>query len=523
MWTPISRLHTNGDDGNVKPNAPVSQTNLHGPPGTGKTTLLTQLFIDAAQVYGPRRVGAVTYTRAAAQELKERVAKALGLRTDYATLNRELPYVGTIHALCFKMLGLSKARIAGEHLAEFCASVSIDMPEGYRETNPEYAEAYWWGDQISALEADTLFRTVGMAAHMMISVEEAFERTPLRGQMVSDVGRIKHLVAEYAMWKRENDYLDFEDLLVEGARVPLPVKMLMLDEAQDSSALMFACVDGWAHSGTVKRYVVAGDEFQAIYSYMGGAPELFMRQPGKHRHLPVSHRLSPAAADFAVKVLQAGGWNRALEFYRGEGGEGVGDGSTFYLARTHALATMFETDLQQQGTPYGYLRGLSPLESKAGDAYRAMLRLESEGMIEGPQLKAVIERLPRGFVPYGLVAKVARMRGPTGWPSEMPQPPAETRKYLPYSDYFNRVISQHGEQAMFKKPLVRCGTVHGSKGREADVVYLADSWARLPAKAMMADEEGQRSEALVAYVSCTRHRKELHLVDGFPGVPYQFP
>lgn len=421
------------------------------------------------------------------------------------------------------MLGLNKNHVAGEHLADFCSSVSIDMPEGYRETNPDYADPFWWGDQLSALEADVLFRTVGMAAHMMISVEEAFGRTPMRGQMVTDVGRIKHLADEYATWKRENEYLDFEDMIREGAKVPLPVKMLMLDEAQDSSALMFSCVDAWAHSGSVRRYIVAGDEFQAIYSYMGGAPELFMNQPGKHRHLPISHRLSAASAEYAVKVLQNGGWSGALDYYKGEGGEGVGDGSTAYLARTHALATMFEHDLQQQGTPYGYLRGLSPLESKAGDAYRAMLRLESEGMIEGPQLKTVVERLPRGFVPYGLTARVGRMRGPTGWPEEMPKSSAETRRYLPHSDYFERVIAQHGEQALFKKPVVRTGTVHGSKGKEFDTVYLADSWARLPAKSMMQDEEGQRSESLVAYVACSRHRKDLHVISGFPGVPYPLP
>ena len=74
---------------------------LYGPPGTGKTRALTDLALRAARAFGPERIAAVTFTRTAASELKERIAAGLGLVLPEAPqprrryLNQTLPWVGT--------------------------------------------------------------------------------------------------------------------------------------------------------------------------------------------------------------------------------------------------------------------------------------------------------------------------------------------------------------------------------------------------------------------------------------------
>ena len=497
-------------------------TKILGPPGAGKTTRLTALFIAAAERYGPERIAAVTYTRAAANELRERVAKALGIKADWRTLNRQMPYVGTIHSLAYRALGLSRANVANERLSEFCSSVGIEMPD-YVPTDPEYAEGFWWGEGMSRLESEALFRTIGAARHQMITLDEAFEQVPLQMRIVTDLARIHYLAAEYTMWKYENKLLDFEDILQEGAKVPLPVRMLVLDEAQDCSKLMMQTVGAWADGQTVRRFYAAGDPYQAIYRFQGASPDLFLNMPGEWAHLKRSHRMGPAGVAYAKDILNRGGFPGALDFFEGHGGLPI-DGSVFYLARTHNLVSQFEDELRSAGTPYVSLRGRSsPWQSKAGDAYRAVLDLETIGVIPVTGLKAIADSLPSGYLPYGVKAEIGRMRGEVGWPDFMGSELARAKTYIQNAAYFEKVVTIHGMQAMFKRPKVGVSTIHGAKGREADTVYLADSWARLPARTLAQSEEGRQAESCVAYVGATRHRVELHLVPGMDGVPYPFP
>src|SRR5215831_14108998 len=83
---------------------------IYGPPGTGKTRRLTELAIRAAYLYGPKRVCALTFTRAGAEELRGRIAASLGLNPPSDEWSRRkyyaahLPWVGTIHSLCYRLI-----------------------------------------------------------------------------------------------------------------------------------------------------------------------------------------------------------------------------------------------------------------------------------------------------------------------------------------------------------------------------------------------------------------------------------
>ena len=258
-------------------------------------------------------------------------------------------------------------------------------------------------------------------------------------------------------------------------------------------------------------------------SWSGASPEVFQNQTGEWVRLKKSHRLTDQAAQYAKQVLASGGWGDVLSFWSGGASGEETDGTTAYLARTHSLTAHFEADLQNSGTPYLTLRGYSPWSSKSGDAYRALLKLEIEGFVDAGGVKEVVKHLPTGYVPSALTAPLSRMQGPMPWPSDFTLTVQEAKRLLPNAPYFNQVERQYGPQGMFRQPKHFVGTIHAAKGKQWQDVYLADSWAFLPAKKAALSDEGARNEACVAFVGVSRHQRKLELVDGFPGYRYPFP
>ena len=503
--------------------AQLKRTNVSAPPGSGKTRLATRLAVAAALRDGPQSVAAVTYTKAAALELQERMALALGIKDhSQRNLSRQIPYVGTLHSLAYRLLHIGKGQVAGEHLADFCGYVNIPPPRD-RYASVDDLEGLWWGGlDASSTEIDSLLRVLASMRHTGRSIEDAYERIPMARQLVTNPGRMAWLAQEYNLWKHEHDYLDFEDMLEQGCTVPIPCKTIINDEVQDQSLLMWRVVNAWAEGGRCEHFWALGDGFQSLYQWAGASPDLFFSQPGEWFHLPVSHRLGNDSAQYARAILQRAGYESVPE-WRGVGGQPV-DGTTFYLARTHALVGLFEGELQRDGTPYKSLRGSSPWSSRAGQAFRACRLVERTGWVmPADALKNVVKqiRLP---LPRRAKAAVEGMGGEVSWPEELfgGLTPTKAADYFQHSDYFQRVEAVHGAEAIFEKPKISVSTIHGAKGREADRVILADSWAQLPAR-MLANEEGRLAEACVAYVACTRHRASLEIKDDFPGHLYPLP
>lgn len=499
------------------------KTNLHGGPGTGKTARVIDVLESQAQAYGLNRVCAITYSRAGGDEIRQRLADRLGIRADKRSLDRLAPFIGTVHSVAYRLLGMHGNQMANERMSEFCVSMSMEAPSE-KGFDPQWLDAlYFVSEAPTTTEADTLLRTLSMARNCEISFSAAFERLPIASQVKTDVVRLSWLADQYLLWKKEMELLDYEDLLEQAAMVPLPVRFLVLDEAQDSSPLLWRCVSAWADSPDCKRFLAAGDPYQAIHQWAGASPELFLNRPGEWKRLRRSHRLTPPAALYARQVLDQGGWGDVLSFWRGVSDGEETDGTTAYLARTHTLSSMFESELMGKGEPYVALRGISPWTSKAGDAYRALVQLDAEGLIRADQLKGVAKQLPNGFLPYGLAAKIERMSGLASWPEELTVGVRDAMRYLPQYDYFSRVERLHGTRALFKQPKTFVGTIHGAKGKQFQDVYLADSWARLPARSLVMDEGARRSEACVAFVGTSRQQRHLEIVPGLPGTPYSFP
>lgn len=104
-------------------------------------------------------------------------------------------------------------------------------------------------------------------------------------------------------WKAKSGRLDFTDLieraLNETTEPPTSPEIMMLDEAQDLSALEFALARKWAES--CEQIVVVGDPLQNLFSWRGTDPEAMLAgELASERVLSQSYRVPAAVHEYAM-------------------------------------------------------------------------------------------------------------------------------------------------------------------------------------------------------------------------------
>lgn len=501
--------------------------NVQGGPGTGKTTHLIGLYTKACEMagVGPERTLAVTFTRAASDELRQRCAQALGIDGQPWVLRRRLPFVGTIHSLCLRLSGLDHDKLVNKQ-----ALVAFDSRLKDFKV-PDLEEMETWAYDVPNFDAEDIEAALYLRAaalHRMIPYEDTWDLLPEELASRLSPPTVFHLIQKYEDWKREVGRFDFEDLLLMGQVLKPPVKVVLADECQDNSPLLWSVVNSWGNQPTVASFICAGDAWQALYSFAGGDPSLFSDREGAWQVIKQTHRFNNESADYARKILRPV-FGRDTNFELLSDWEGVGptgeDPSQFWLARTNALVQAKAAQLQDAGVPYLSMRGRSPLQSKAAEAYKAILRTEEGNMLSKEDLlnisgeapnKAASERfirsLPHGYYGFGTLTAATGLS------------PQAIKAQLRNVDYFSRIVHRFGADGILKQPNLRIGTIHSAKGKEAGSVVVCSNWATRPARDL-ASYGGRRAEACAAYVASSRHKYSLRFdpMSDERGGPYPFP
>lgn len=231
-------------------------------PGSGKTHTLTERIASlvAREVTSPERILVITFTKAAALEMKERFMRRIG---------GESPVVfGTFHSVFYQILRqevsyreyrLMDARMKAQILREVFVSCKMDV---------ENEEA------LSVME-----REVSFLKNTMCSPTE-FSSAYFRD------GQIARLFEFYEARKHAYHLFDFDDLLTETytlfqedpqvlARWQKRFSYLLLDEVQDMNALQFAIVQLLAQPH--ENIFAVGDDDQSIYAFRGSDPSIMLR------------------------------------------------------------------------------------------------------------------------------------------------------------------------------------------------------------------------------------------------------
>ena len=230
-------------------------------PGSGKTRVITHRIAYLVREYGisPYNILAMTFTNKAAKEMRERLDRLVGSRSDSLT-------VGTFHAFCAKLL-----RWDGHHLglaSNYSIYDSDDQATIIKqsmelaEVDPKRVPPRAVSSVISKAKSQ-LWDALAFAKNAQ-NTDDYFEETTAR------------IYRHYEELLTRNNALDFDDLLMKAVQLleAFPevkkkyqdrYQYIMVDEFQDTNIAQYrlARLLGEGH----QNICVVGDPDQSIYSW----------------------------------------------------------------------------------------------------------------------------------------------------------------------------------------------------------------------------------------------------------------
>jgi DNA helicase-2/ATP-dependent DNA helicase PcrA len=474
---------------------------LYGPPGTGKTRRLLKLIDEFMQENSTARVLFCSHTRAAAQEAISRWPPANAHRID----------IQTLHSVCFRALKLSKAQtVDRDKLESFGHGYGIDMSDD--GLGPEFLQV------------------LSLANAKRLSPEEGYERSGRPGT----VSHFLSFANSYVSWKSQYGYIDFDDMLLLGAKKlrknVVDYGLVVIDEAQDLSPLHWEVIYSMIALLPGVRFLVAGDDDQTLYSFSGadpaGMPNFSNKTDAESIVLSQSYRITKQVYDVAQAIIDRVRQRVPKEYAPRTGLDGRPAQGKYevwpnmdYLQidRTRDTLLMYndrfvrsevEPLLQENGISYKALNGYpSPLDSRAGRALRVIKTHDFDEILARDEFRTAVrnglsangQRAWDSVNPYELLTRINR--GDWSILSVRPQ----------NIDYLRAVNYSEPQN-------LRISTIHGSKGLQADDVHVILSLS--PSAWQEAAVEPDHLHRLM-YVAVTRAKENLFLYDGENG--YELP
>ncbi|WP_135664007.1 UvrD-helicase domain-containing protein [Halorhabdus rudnickae] len=505
-------------------------TRLFGGPGSGKTTALldrVEALLEDDDV-DVRDVLVVSYTRAAAAEVRERLAERLDVSPRSLKGN-----VCTMHAKAYELLNLSRGDVVGESdKQEFCEEYGVEYEDQYESGGRRTARSTTIGNKIIATSQwlqrtrrdvadwyDVPFKwndeTVRLPPDIDENAQTGNKYTPT---WPSDDDRVDvpEVIRAWRTYKGEHDIVGFADMLERVAqRSLLPnVEYLAIDEFQDITTLQYDVYGEW--KSHMENVLIAGDDDQVVYAWQGADPRLLLEVEGEDVILDTSHRLpstildvvqrevshiderqeknlSPRKQGGAVEAVQTPSMLDLVRNVRSTVEED--DGSLMILFRARYQMFQFIDEFIDEGIPFDvmtdqrmwtdrledYVHGIEALAADedltALEVRRLADMLEDTAFgtgerddlfdaVDDRQEAAETDDLEEIMVEPDLVRDHAPF---------LPEPPAAADMVRKVTSFQERAIEAYfrGDYQDMPTDRVRVGTIHSAKGREADHVFVA--------------------------------------------------
>ncbi len=232
-------------------------------PGSGKTAVITQRTQKLITEYGvePSNILVITFTKAAAMEMKQRFLQLMGENTTRVTF-------GTFHAVFFMVLKLayhfeSSNVISEEQKYQMMREIVSYHHLEYRDENEFIGNLL---GEISKIKND---------------------RIPIDHFYSSQCGEevFRKVYAEYDRRLKGNRLIDFDDMLLYTYELfrerqdileawQKKYRYILIDEFQDINQIQFDVIR--LLSMPENNLFVVGDDDQSIYRFRGSRPELML-------------------------------------------------------------------------------------------------------------------------------------------------------------------------------------------------------------------------------------------------------
>ena len=219
--------------------------------GSGKTRVITYkiAYMVEALSFEPQRILAITFTNKAAREMKERVSLLLGSETPI--------WVSTFHSFCVRLLRKEAPNLKLDR--NFLILDTDDKRRLLKEV-------------IKDLNLDLELYNPSTISSIISNVKNGTQSIE-----AIEIDKVKEIFEAYEKKLRENNLLDFDDLLIFGKKLleneilrekySQFFRYVLVDEYQDTNKIQYEIVKALTEErGNI---CVVGDEDQCIYTWRG--------------------------------------------------------------------------------------------------------------------------------------------------------------------------------------------------------------------------------------------------------------
>ena len=234
--------------------------------GSGKTRVLTyKIAYLLENGYNPWNILALTFTNKAAREMKERIARQVGMeRARYL-------WMGTFHSIFSRIL-----RAEAQHIgftSQFTIYDTADSKSLLRSIIKEMGL-----DEKTYKPSTVQSRISNAKNHLVTPTGYAANKEAYEGDMAAKMPAIRDIYTRYWERCRQAGAMDFDDLLVYTyilfrdfpdvlARYREQFRYVLVDEYQDTNYAQHSIVLQLTKEN--QRVCVVGDDAQSIYSFRG--------------------------------------------------------------------------------------------------------------------------------------------------------------------------------------------------------------------------------------------------------------
>jgi len=341
----------------------------------------------------------------------------------------------------------------------------------------------------------------------MDSYVDSVDEDSFQFNLIPAAKQILNLMATGKMPVTHSFYLKLYHILVmRGSETPDAVDRLLIDEAQDMSAMALDIIERIP----AKQLVLVGDPNQRIFSFMN-LIDGFTRFPDAQtlelsQSFRVDHKYAPAIQHFLHKHLDSTAIFEGMVYP-----DDVVSKTKAYLTRTNASLISKMIKLNKSATPYHLSHS-----AKIKQMFKiplAVIYAKPGFMQRDPDLKAFQELVDE----WG---KQPIHKQETGMYSYLMNhtnvDPATVAAIKLMMNFSKEDIIEAYEQAEAHKN-VACNlqlmTAHTSKGVTRDIIELDPDMDKALSEALSpkfkGSEDDRRSELCLYFVSCTRHRHQL--------------
>lgn len=427
---------------------------------------------DLLKTYRPNEIAFVSFTRTGAYDGRRKAMEKFGYAVE------DFPFFRTLHSIAFASANLRRKDIITEdRYKEFSDSVGMSFTGYYTADMSNNDDKY-------------LFYYFLLKNNPYMADRQGFE---------GNMNVFEYVKKSYDNYKSSRGYVDYTDMLeffVE-ANQPLPVKVAIIDEAQDLTTLQWNMCE--VAFKNCEHVYIAGDDDQAIYEWNGADVSYFLDINGERVILDKSYRMPRNVYDFATAISRRIKRRVNKKFMpRAEGGSveiinsldnfPFNDKETYYLlSRNNYYLKKYEEVLRKQGLVYVDRNGKS-VNDKIVQAINAHEYRRREGTY-----KTDVDAMR---VSQYLIGKDV-IEAPWYDALDIEEDDKE---------YYRDLIARKTDLARIN---FRVSTVHGVKGGEADnVIMMMDMTRRTHASF----ETDMDSELRCLYVGCTRAKKNLYIM-----------